>query len=186
MDNPRNFYKNTFHHLYNRGAFQQKIFFEKNDYEYFLRKLIEYKNRYSIKIFSYCLMPNHFHLFVKQTLDDQTISKFVSGLANSYTKGINSKYKRTGVLFSGKTKSKEIEDEAYFKWVVKYILENPVKAKIVKQYDEYNFSSAKEIVDNTKIGITDFDDLLNYFDSRETFKDFMQDEKQRSDYEILL
>jgi hypothetical protein len=89
-------------------------------------------------------------------------------------------------LFAGKTKSKQIEDDSYFKWVVKYILVNLVKAKIVKQFDEYNFSSAKELVDNIKTGITDVDDLLNYFDSIVTFKGFMQDEKQKSDYEILL
>jgi hypothetical protein len=129
-------------------------------------------------------MPKHFHLFVKQTLDDHTISKFISGLTNSYTKGINTKYKRTGVLFAGKTKSKQIEDESYFKWVVKYILENPVKAKIAKRYDEYNFSSAKEILDNIKTGITDVSDLLTYFDSIESFKSFIQDEKQKSDYKI--
>jgi REP element-mobilizing transposase RayT len=184
MDKPRNFYKTTFHHLYNRGAFQQNIFFEKNDYEYFHRKLIEYKERYSIKIFSYCLMPNHFHLFVKQTLDDQAISKFISSLANSYTKGINNKYKRTGILFAGKTKSKHIEDDSYFKWVVKYILENPVKAKIVKRYDEYEFSSAKELLD-LKVGpVTDIKSLLSYFDSIDSFKNFMLDEKQKSDYGI--
>ncbi len=184
MDKPRNFFKDTFHHLYNRGAFQQQIFFEKNDYKYFLRKLIEYTERYSIKILSYCLMPNHFHLFVKQTLDDQTISKFISGLTNSYTKGINTKYKRTGVLFAGKTKSKQIEDDSYFKWVVKYILENPVKAKIVKRYDEYEFSSAKELVGFKEETVTDVKTLLSYFDSTDSFKDFMSDENQKSDYEI--
>jgi len=184
MDKPRNFYINTFHHLYNRGAFQQNIFFETNDYEYFLRKLKEYKDKYSIKILSYCLITNHFHLFVKQTLEEQTISNFISGLTNSYTKGINTKYKRNGVLFSGKTKSKQIEDDSYFKWVVKYILENPVKAKIAKQFDEYNFSSAKEIVGNIKTGITDVNDLLSYFNSIDSFKSFMQDEKQKSDYGI--
>lgn len=186
MDKPRNFNKNTFHHLYNRGAFQQKIFFEKNDYEYFLRKLKEYKNKHAIKILSYCLMPNHFHLFVNQTTEEQTISKFISGLTNSFTKGINNKYNRTGVLFDGKTKSKLIDDDSYFKWVIKYILENPVKAKIVYRYNEYNFSSAKEMVDNIKTGITDVNELLTYFDSIESFKDFMRDEKQKSDYELLL
>lgn len=186
MDKPRNFYKNTFHHLYNRGAFKQMIFLEKSDYDYFLRKLIQYKNKHAIKILSYCLMPNHFHLFVNQTTEEQKISKFISGLTNSFTKGINTKYNRAGILFDGKTKSKLIEDDSYFKWVIKYILENPLKAKIVKRFDEYNFSSAKEIVDNLKTGITDINDLLSYFDSIESFKDFMQDEKQIYDYEVLL
>lgn len=186
MDKPRNFYKNTFHHLYNRGAFKQKIFLEKSDYDYFLRKLSIYKNKHAIKILSYCLMPNHFHLFVNQTTEEQTISKFISGITNSFTKGINTKYNKTGVLFDGKTKSKLIEDDSYFKWVIKYILENPVKAKIVKRFDEYNFSSAKEIVNDIKSGITDVNDLMSYFDSIQSFKDFIQDEKQKSDYEVSI
>ncbi len=184
MNKPRNFYKDTFHHLYNRGAFQQKIFFEKNDYEYFLRKLIEYKNKFSIEILCYCLMPNHFHLFAKQTTEDKNISQFISGLSNSFTKGLNTKYTRSGVLFAGKTKSKQIEDDSYFKWVVKYILENPVKAKIVKRYDEYYYSSAKELLGLKEETVTDIKILLSYFDSIDSLKNFMLDETQKSDYEI--
>jgi len=66
MDKARNFYKNTYHHLYNRGANKAKIFFDEESYLYFLRRLKHYKNKYDIKILSYCLMPNHFHIFVKQ------------------------------------------------------------------------------------------------------------------------
>lgn len=129
-------------------------------------------------------MPNHFHLFVNQTTPDKSLSQFISGLGNSFTKGMNTKYNRSGVLFSGKTKSKQLEDESYFKWVVKYILENPVKAKIVQVYDDYNYSSANELLGLKEETVTNVNTLLGYFDSFESFKNFMADEKLQSDYEI--
>lgn len=66
MDKDREFYKNTYHHLYNRGANKEKIYFDRESYLYFLRRLKQYKNKHQIELLSYCLMPNHFHLFVKQ------------------------------------------------------------------------------------------------------------------------
>ena len=54
MNKPRNFYKGTFHHLYNRGANKQQIFFEETNYIYFLEKLKHYKDKYQIEILS-CL-----------------------------------------------------------------------------------------------------------------------------------
>jgi REP element-mobilizing transposase RayT len=184
MDKPGNFYKNTFHHLYNRGAFKQKIFLDSNDYDYFIRKITEYKNKCAIELLCYCLMPNHFHLFVEQTTQEKSISDFISRFSNSFTKGMNKKYKRTGVLFEGKTKNKQVEDDTYFKWVAKYILTNPVKAKIVNRFDEYEYSSAKEILGVKESTITDNKKLLSFFDSIDAFKIFVEDDEQNVDYGI--
>jgi len=108
MENPKLYYKNTYHHIYNRGVNKGLIFFEQSDYNFFIKKLKEYKRKYLIEILCYCLLPNHFHLFAEQTSDDYTIGKFVGDLTNSFTKGINKKYSRSGVLFQGKNKSKLI------------------------------------------------------------------------------
>ena len=184
MDKPRNFLKNSYHHIYNRGALQSKIFFEKADYEYFLRKLKTYKEKYSIIILCYCLMPNHYHLFAKQTEEELKISNFISDLSNSFTKGMNKKYKRSGVLFEGKTKSKIIADDSYFKWVIKYILENPVKAKLIDNITEYEFSSANEIFYSNGYEITSVNELLSFFYSVESFKEFILDQNQNYNYEF--
>ena len=184
MDKPRNFYKNTFHYLYNRGAFQINIFYEKADYEYFLRKLKEYKNKYFIEILCYCLMPNHYHLFIKQTKEEFSTSKFIADFSNSFTKGMNKKYNRSGVLFEGKTKSKMIDDDSYLKWVVKYILENPVKATLSDNFLEYDYSSAKEIMGLKKPVITSVTELLSLFDSIKSFNEFILDENQKYSYEF--
>ena len=184
MDKPRNFYKNTFHHIYNRGAFQKNIFYDKADYDYFLRKLKEYRDKYYLEILCYCLMPNHYHLFIKQTKEEYSVSKFIADFSNSFTKGINKKYKRSGVLFEGKTKSKLIADDSYFKWVIKYILENPVKAKLVNNCFDYEYSSAKEIMGSNEPIITSVNELLSFFDSKKSFNDFMLDKSQKYSYEF--
>ena len=66
-------------------------------------------------------------------------------------------------MFYWKTKNKQIEEDSYFKWVVKYILENPVKAKIVKRYDDYDYSSAKELVGLKKKHVTDVKSIVKLF-----------------------
>ena len=184
MDKPRNFYKDTFHHLYHRGAYQHEIFMDKNDCKYFLRKLFQYKEKWEIRTLCYCLMPNHYHLFVQQTTSDKTISHFISELSNAFTKGMNKKYKRKGVLFESKVKSKWIEDETYFKWVIKYILENPVKAGLAKNVVDYEFSSAKEIFGLSERTITDVKALLNYFGSIEDLEKFILTDGNHLSYEF--
>ena len=89
MNKNRNYYKNTYHHLYNRGANKSLIFFERENYLHFLKRMKTYKNKYKIIILSYCLMPNHFHIFLKQTTDDLTISMFISSFLDSYVKSIS-------------------------------------------------------------------------------------------------
>jgi len=180
MKETKEYFKNTYHHLYNRGANKGTIFFEEGDYNYFLRRLVLYKNRYSIKILAYCLMPNHFHLFAKQTSDTKTIGMFVGTLLNSYTKFINVKYRKSGVLFQGPTKSKLIDNEKYFIWLIKYILHNPKKAKLVRSPLEWKHSSYHEFYKNGNI--TDWEEIIERFQSNEDFKNFIENEDENFDY----
>ncbi len=150
MNQPRNFYKNTYHHLYNRGVFKQDIFPELSSYYYFLRLLKYYKNKYKVEILTYCLMPNHFHLFGYQITEENSISPFIASLLNSYTKGVNKFFGKAGTLFESKIKSRQITDESYFKWVIKYILENPVKAGLSVSIIDWEFSNAKDLLNNRR------------------------------------
>ncbi len=184
MDMPRYFYKNTYHHLYNRGVDKKKIFFDKKDYLYFIRKMNEYKKKYLIKILCYCLMPNHFHLFVKQT-EDTGISEFIRDLINAYTRGTNVRYKKTGFLFESKTKSKIIAEQDYFVWLCKYSLTNPVTAGLVKASEQWEYSSAKEYFGLKQKGITDTDEILSRYKNTEDFKTFITTDLSKFDYSIL-
>lgn len=185
MDKQRKFYKNTYHHLYNRGANKDLIFFDRDCYLYFLKRLKHYKNKYKIQILSYCLMPNHFHLFVKQFTEDNSISGFISSLLNSYVKSINKKYNRSGTLFESKTKNKNITDQHYFIWIIKYIIENPVKAKLVNKVYDWEFSNAKDLLEIRKGKLTDVKEVHSFFQSNEQMKKFLTDKKLKVNYEFL-
>ena len=182
MDKPRNYYKNSYHHLYNRGANKCERFFDKNDYLYFLKRLSYYSKKYKIQILAYCLMPNHFHLFVKQITDTFIISQFISSFLNSYTKSINKKYGRSGTLFENKTKSKLINDEYYFRWIIKYILENPLKAKMVNNIDEWEYSNAKELLNKRNGKLTDINKVKSFFQSEKQMIAFLTDKKTKINY----
>ena len=185
MDTPKFYNMNSYHHLYNRGVNKETIFFEDNDYKYFLRKMKEYKEKYSIRINCFCLLPNHFHLFAKQLTIEYTIGKFIGDLINAYTRGTNKKYGRTGVLFEGKTKSKLIVNESYFIWLCKYILNNPVKAGLVNQPEEWEYSSAREYIDSANVNLTDIKEILSRYKSIDEFISFIKTGEIKFDYELL-
>ena len=184
MYKPRNYYKDTFHHLYNRGANKQAIFLEKSNYDYFLEKLEYYKDEYEIELLAYCLMPNHFHLFVRQLKEESSITEFISALLNSYTKSINKSYKRSGTLFESKTKSKQIIDDAYFKWVIKYILENPVKAGLAAAITDWEYSNAKDLLGVRNGSLITIKEVASYFDSETQMMEFLSDQKIKVNYEF--
>ena len=184
MEKKRNYYKNTYHHLYNRGANKALIFYEKENYLYFLRRTKFYSQKYKIKILSYCLMPNHFHIFLKQTTDEFSISLFISLLLNSYVKSINQKYKHSGTLFESKTKSKHIEDETYFKWVIKYILENPVHAALADNICGWEFSNARDLTGMRNGNLTDVKYVESFFQSRKAMIEFLTDKSIKTVYDF--
>ncbi|OIO23416.1 MAG: hypothetical protein AUJ54_01710 [Ignavibacteria bacterium CG1_02_37_35] len=184
MDKERNYYKNTFHHLYNRGANKALIFYERENYLYFLRRMKHYRAKFSINILAYCLMPNHFHLFVEQTTDEFSISMFISSLLNSYVKSVNKKYVRSGTLFESKTKSKQIDEEAYVKWVIKYILENPVQAGLAESISDWEFSNAKDLLSLRDGTLTDINYVKSFFQSKEIMIEFLTDKKVKTSYEF--
>ena len=185
MNSPRYFLEGTYHHLYNRGANKAKIFFDKNDCYYFLKRLKEYKQKYSIEILCYCLLVNHFHLFVRQTTSEKSIGNFIGDLTNSYTKTINKKYKRTGVLFGDKTKNKIVYDETTFPVLTKYILLNPVRANLVTKFEDWEFSSANELLNYNENSITD-NTILKYFRSVQDFKKYIIIEEDFEELRKLL
>lgn len=184
MDKPRNYFKNTYHHLYNRGANKAKIFFERENYLYFLRRMKFYSNKYQIKILCYCLMPNHFHIFLKQTKDEFPVSIFISTLLNSYVKSFNKKYGHTGTLFESKTKSKIIDDESYFTWVIKYILENPLKANLVDNILEWEFSNARDLIGSRNGNLTDIKYVESFFQSKNNMISFLMDKSILVQYDL--
>lgn len=110
--------ENTFYHLYNRGVDNRNIFTNKKDYLTFLSTLERYlspppEDSSSLKekslceeidLLAYTLMPDHFHLLVKQAKKD-SITRFMRKIGTSYSMYFNKKYKRSGTLFEGRYKA---------------------------------------------------------------------------------
>lgn len=127
------------YHLYNRGNNRQKIFFEAENYSYFLRLLRYRLLTAKIDLLAYCLMPNHYHLLVQCQGGD--VSKAMQSLTLAYTKAINQRFNRVGSLFQGPFKAIEVDTSAYLQHLVRYIHLNPVKAGLVDRAEEWAFSS---------------------------------------------
>jgi putative transposase len=128
-----------YYHIYNRGNNKGLIFFEEANYHYFLEKFEMYVVPHC-EVFAYCLMPNHFHLFLK-TNDKRCFERGLRNFFISYVKSINKRYQRVGSLFQGRYKAKEITSSGYFTNIVTYIHRNPVEAGLVTQPEDYHFSS---------------------------------------------
>ncbi len=129
-----------YYHIINRGVERRKVFLKKEDFEYFLELLCSESKNYSIIIHNYCLMDNHYHLFIQ--LQEENLSKFMRQINSRYAIYFNKTYKRSGHLWQGRFQSKMITDEAYFYTLIRYIEQNPLKAKIVRNIEEYPYSSA--------------------------------------------
>ena len=204
------------YHLYNRGNSKQVIFLDVEDYHRFAKLLylcnsnnsINFRNvivsrhidafefdrgERLVSIGSWCLMPNHFHLYVynlpKQGLGESevnNITKFMLKLCTSYSKYFNKKYNRTGKLFEDKFKSVHINTENQAKYLFSYIHLNPVKLiygdwkkegikninECIKYLDEYKWSSYRDFVGivRSENKIIDEDFPLKYFLVKESFK----------------
>lgn len=137
------FVNDCYYHVFNRGVLKQPIFFEKSDYLRFLHDLYEFNNVFPaphdkrgeiqsrrvreplVSILAWCLMPNHFHLFLKQKVENG-VSLFMQKLGIGYTTYINKKYDRSGHLFQGRFKTKMIDSDAYLFHISRYIHCNPL------------------------------------------------------------
>jgi putative transposase len=143
-----------FYHLYNRGTDKRKIFLTKRDYERFLSLLYVANSKKPVRLddvprspqgetlrdillavdrgetvvdlAAYCLMPNHFHLLVKEK-EAGSISRFMQKLTTGYTMYFNKRHGRSGVLLQGVFKSEHVAEDRYLKYLVSYIHLNPIK-----------------------------------------------------------
>jgi len=157
----------NYYHIYNRGNNRQDIFFENENYDYFLRLIKKHLKPVS-EIFCYCLLPNHFHVLLK--INDATVnpSQQFSNLFNAYTKAINKRYNRSGSLFQKPFKRIQIKDESYLKTLITYIHLNPEKHNIHDDFTNYKYSSYKSITSkldthlNKNEAIGWFEDIDNF------------------------
>lgn len=127
------------YHVMIRGNRKQDIFLEDEDRFRFTKILKKVKQKREYELFAYCLMNNHVHLLIKEK--DEQLSQIMKRINVSYVTYFNQKYRQIGHLFQGRFKSEPIEDETYLLTVLSYIHNNPLNAFIVKNLEEYPWSS---------------------------------------------
>lgn len=127
------------YHLTSRGNEKKAIFRDDMDRENFLTILHSVITRYNWLCHAYCLMDNHYHLLI-ETLDGN-LSIGMRQLNGVYTQSFNKRYQRVGHLFQGRFKAVVIQKESHLMEVIRYVVLNPVRAKIVDNPNQWKWSS---------------------------------------------
>ena len=167
---------NQIYHIINRGNRREVVFHDNYDYEKFLKLLIESKEKYAIKIYAYCLMPNHFHLVIYTKYAD-SLSQGMHWISSSSVRYYNKRYNISGHLWQGRYKSFIVQEDSYLLVLLKYVEANPKRARIVKDCIDYKYSSANNRIKNNENLITDEipillpDDWYGYINSDEKITD---------------
>ena len=191
------------YHIFNRSVAQQPIFkksreciraLEIIDYYRFVNTPLRFshynrlssqekgdllKNLYKtndkfIDIYAFSLMPNHYHLLVKQ-LKDGGVSKFLRIMQDSYAKYLNTKSKRSGSVFQQMFKAVRIETDEQFLHVSRYIHLNPLTSYVISQKDElerYSWNSYMDYLSSFPRPFINTDFLNKFFKSKLNFKKF--------------
>ncbi len=136
-----------------------------------LRTLNNVGRKKLVEILAWCLMPNHFHLMLRQLVDDG-ITKFMRKLGTGYVNAFNLTRERVGPLFQGVYKFKHVNHEAHLFYLPHYIHLNPVdlapnknREELLKFLDSYRWSSFRDYC-----GKKNFSSLINRSFVKETFK----------------
>jgi len=155
------------YHIIMRGNNRQTVFLDEEDYNRFLSTLSKFKRICSFKLYAYCLMDNHIHLLLK--LGVEPLEKIMRRVCGSYVHWYNQKYERIGNLFQDRFKSEPIDSDEYYLTVLRYIHQNPVKAGLVKNPEQYHWSSYNTYIQTQPdvFGLMDTDDVMGMFSSNQ-------------------
>lgn len=204
------FAPDEFYHVYNRGTEKRNIFSSRADYDRFLVLLYlcnqtavvhlqlqgrtlkglsgKREGKPLVEIVAYCLMPNHFHLLLRE-VEEGGISKFMQKVMTGYTMYFNKKNNRNGSLFQGKFKATHVADDRYLRYLISYIHLNPIKliepkwketgiedkTRAERYLETYTYSSCLDYLgkERPENMILTREALPEYFSSEADFKNFV-------------
>lgn len=152
---PRIYVEKALYYVTSRGDYSQEIFKDREDYKMFLELLKKYKGQYGLKLFAFCLLPNHFHLLMELPKQGQAedkagiLSAVMHDLNSSYTKYFNGRYQQKGHLFRERYKAALVEKEPYLLKVSAYIHLNPKALNLSVEPGAYPYSSYMFYLDKT-------------------------------------
>lgn len=184
---------NEIYHVFNRGIDRRQTFIDIKDYQraletvsyyrvidlpYSLSRLYRFEtlkrrqildsisfHKSSVDVICYCLMPNHFHLLLRQLVDGG-ISKYLGDFQNSYTRYFNTRHERDGQLFNYQFKAVRIESESELVHVSRYVHLNPYSSSVIGTLDNlrgYPWSSLNDYMQGEQSGFVDKKTVLSLF-----------------------
>lgn len=177
----------SYYHIYNRGVEKRIIFTDQKDYRVFLsylktyllppppitieaiypsRQLKNYADH--ISLHAYCLMPNHFHILVKQA-PSHAINKFIQSLTVKYTMYFNRRHSRVGGLFQGRYKAVLVDTDSQLLYLTKYIHTNPTSGP---DPEVYPYSSYRNYLNKINQAWVKPKPILDYFSSKNPSGDY--------------
>ncbi len=191
----REWYPGATYHVMSRGNRRTVLFKDASDYMNFLECIERARELYPFKLHSLCLMTNHFHM----AIETQNIElwKIMQRILHPYSMDFNHKYNFTGHLFESRYTSCIVEDERYFLEVSRYIHLNPVKAQMVRDPLDYEYSSYGKFVSDreakkksTKLidDLVETDRVLGAFNnnSHEQYRMFVEGKISHAEQEMLI
>lgn len=187
------------YHIYNRGNGKMDIFRDHQDYVIFLQRLAALLemprgalaignegavNRLRLRLSTfdagtffvrcYCLMPNHLHLLVEQS-SDVSISTLMLRLSTSYSMYFNAKYEHVGHVFQDRFRAARIENDRYLKHISAYIHLNPKTGGLVKNAEDWKYSSYPDYIGEREDMLCDKTKILEQFKSALAYQRYVEE-----------
>ena len=168
---PRVFAPGLLYHVIVRGNQRRKTFRFDDDYQAYLDRLEKYRAQCHVRIYAYCLMPNHVHLLVET--GSTPLAKFMQGLQQSYTQYFNRSYRKVGHLFQGRYKAIICERDKYLLALIRYIHLNPVRAKLATRPERYFYSGHNSYLTNGTAKIVEVKPILRLLGGKKAYERFV-------------
>lgn len=176
------FVPDIYYHFYNRGNNRQAVFFEPDNYLYFLGGLKKYLVPV-VRIVAYCLMPTHYHILVRVMLQTSEVFKTSEVSAQvslamqkfliSYTKAINKRFERVGSLFQGQFQAKPIQNYPHMLNLCIYMHANPVKDGLVALPEDQIYSNYLEWLGQRDGTLDDREFIHEHFGSPSEYQELV-------------
>lgn len=168
---PRVFAPGLLYHIIVRGNQRRKTFRSDDDYKAYLDRLEKYRAKFRVRIYAYCLMPNHVHLLLET--GSAPLAKFMQGLQQSYTQYFNRTHRKVGHLFQGRYKAIICDKDKYLLALVRYIHLNPVRAGLAKRPERYAHSGHRSYLMNGTAKIIEAGPILSLLGGKRVYERFV-------------
>ena len=174
IDMPRTARKASLSNIYHvmmRGVNRQAIFENDGDRLHFMSVLKECKEISGFRLHAFCLMPNHLHFLIEPA--GEPLDLVFRRIGIRYAVWYNRKHQRAGHLFQDRFRSENVENDLYYMTVLRYILQNPMKAGLEPHLGTYRWSSYPAYAKGTG-SITDTQYATELFGTRESLIGFVR------------